>query len=99
MAGRPEQLLRRAADRPAGTDHPTDQLRTRGEQIGRRYRWHGLREQRTHFRDIAVTHPAQQLRGRQGASIKTGPRVASVGERDKLGEVTRPAPVGRARRA
>ena len=23
MAGRPEQLLRRAADRPAGPDHPT----------------------------------------------------------------------------
>ena len=66
MAGRPEQLLRRAADRPAGTDHPTDQLRTRGEQIGRRYRWDGLRQQQTHFRDVAVAHPAQQLGGRQG---------------------------------
>ena len=61
MAGRPEQLPRRAADRPAGTDHPTDQLRTRAEQAGRRYRWHGLSQQQTHFRDIAVTHPAQQL--------------------------------------
>ena len=57
IAGRPEQLLRRAADRPAGTDHPTGQLRTRGEQAGPRYRWHGLSQQRTHFRDIAVTHP------------------------------------------
>ena len=78
LAGRPEQLLRRAADRPAGADHPTGQLRTRAEQVGRRYRWDGLRQQRTHLRDVAVAHPAQQLGGRQGARIETGLRVAGV---------------------
>ena len=42
IAGRPEQLLRRAADRPAGTDHPTGQLRTGGEYDGRRDRRYRL---------------------------------------------------------
>jgi len=96
MAGsRPEQLLRRAADRPAGTDHPTDQLRTPAEHVGRRYRWDGLGQQRTHLRDVAVTHPARQLGGRQRAGIETGPRVAGVRtERLDLGD-RRP---GRSRR-
>src|SRR5664279_2044540 len=76
LAGRAEQLLRRAAGRPAGTDHPTDQLRTLAERVGRRYRWDGLGQQQTHFRDVAVAHPAQQLGGRQGAGIETGARIA-----------------------
>ena len=78
LAGRSEQFVRRATGRPAGTDHPTDQLRTRNEHVGRRDGRDGLREQRTHFRDVAVTHSAQQLGGRHGARIETGLRVAHV---------------------
>ena len=39
-------FVRRAADRPPVSDHPTDQLRTRDQRHGRRNRWHGLGEQR-----------------------------------------------------
>jgi hypothetical protein len=78
LIGRPEQLVRRAAGRPAVGHHPTGQLRTRREHDGRRDRWHRQGQQRTHLRDVAVTHPAQQLGGRQGARIETGLRVPRV---------------------
>ena len=48
LAGGPEQPGRRAADRPARTARPTEQLRTGDQHGGRRNGWHGLGEQHTH---------------------------------------------------
>ena len=48
LAGGPEQPGRRAADRPARTARPTDQLRTGDQHGGRRNGWHGPGEQHTH---------------------------------------------------
>ena len=79
LPGRPEQLLGRAAGRPTVGDHPTGQLGARGGHVARRDRRDGLSEQHTHLGDVAVAHPAQQLRGRQSGCIDTGLRVAGVG--------------------
>ena len=78
LTGRPEQLVRRAAGRPAVGHHPTGQIPTGRQHDRRRDRRHGLGQQRTHLRDVAMTHPAQQLGGRQRARIEPGLRVPRV---------------------
>ena len=87
MTGWPEQFIGRAADGPPVADHPTDQIWTRDEHVGRRDGWHGLGQQQTHLRDAAMTHPAQQLRGGNSARLEPGLRVAGVrAERLHLGD-------------
>ena len=74
LSGRPEQLVRWTAGGPAVGDHPTGQFQASGKGDGRLDGWDGLCEQRTHFRDVAVAYPAQQVGGRQAARIETGLR-------------------------
>jgi hypothetical protein len=40
--------------------------------------WHGLGQQRTHLRDVAMTQWAQQLGGRQGVRVEASLRVPRV---------------------
>jgi len=92
LIGRPEQLARRAASRPAVGHHPTGQLRTGGQHDRRCDRWRSLGEQHPHLSNVAVTHPAQQLCGRQRVRVEPGPRVAGVRAERLRPRRLRPAP-------